>query len=116
PACAAAAGSVRAGAGLADTQSTDPDFKVPTVLRANLGFSSTIGSRNGFFGNWKLNLDYIYSRFQNPLNFVDLSQTTALGVGSTVDGRPVYAAIDPSVDGCDAVLQGTGGTPPVYTG
>ena len=120
PACATAAGSAQAAAGLADTQSTDPEFDVPTVVRANLGFSTDFGTETGFFSNWKLNLDYIYSRFNDTLNFVDLAQapniTRGLN-GYTVDGRPIYAAIDPTdpdAAGCNASLVYSGGTPPVW--
>jgi hypothetical protein len=119
PACAIAAGQASAEAGQADVQSTDPDLDVPTVLRANLSFSTTFGPETGFFSDWRLNLDYIYSRFNDPLNFVDLSQAPDIrtGVnGFTTDGRPIYAAVDATRDGCDAVLQDQGGTPPVYTG
>ena len=118
PDCARQAASAQAAAGLADTQSTDPDFDIPTVLRANASFETQFGTESGFGSGWTLNLDYIYSRFNNTLNFVDLSQTPDIrrNNGFTVDGRPIYAAIDPTADGCDAVLQGTGGTPPVYTG
>jgi len=119
PACAIAAGSASAAAGLADTQSTDPNYDVPTVLRANLGVATELNlTETGFFSGWNLNVDYIYSKFIDPLNFVDLSQTidTSRGLnGFTVDGRPIYRAIDPNNVGCDAQLQGTGGTPPVYT-
>ncbi len=119
PACVRQSGSDRAARGGADVQSTDPNFKVPVVTRANLGFSTDFGTESGIFSGWKLNLDYIYSQFNNPLNFVDLSQTIDIrnGVdGFTVDGRPIYAAIDPTFAGCDATLVGTGGTPPTYTG
>ncbi|MEL6541703.1 MAG: carboxypeptidase regulatory-like domain-containing protein [Pseudomonadota bacterium] len=119
PACAIAAGQASAEAGLADVQSTDPDLDVPTVVRANLSFSSTIGAETGFFSNWNMNLDYIYSRFIDPLNFVDLSQAPDVrtGVnGFTTDGRPILAAVDATQTGCNAVLQNNGGTPPVYTG
>jgi len=118
PACAAAAGSAQAAAGLADAQSTDPEFQAPTVLRANFGLSSNLGTETGFFSNWRLNLDYIYSKYIDPINVVDLSQTPDVrraDGGFTVDGRPIYRAIDPSNAGCNADLQGTGGTPPVYT-
>ncbi len=118
PACVVQAASAQATAGLADTQSTDPNFENPTVLRANLGFETNLGEGEGFFSNWNLKLDYIYSHFQNTLNFVDLSQipNPALGRGGfTVDGRPILRAIDPTVAGCDAELVGTGGTPPAYT-
>jgi len=119
PQCAVAAGSAQAAAGLADTQSTDPNFEAPTVTRANLGVATQFGTGDGgFFDNWRLTADYIYSRFHNPINFVDLAQAVnpALGVnGFTVDGRPIYRAIETTRAGCDAVLQGTGGTPPIYT-
>ena len=119
PQCAIAGGAADAAAGLADVQSTNPDFKVPTVTRASLAFQTDIGTETGFFSNWNLQLDYIYSRFNNALNFVDLSQTPDIrqGInGFTVDGRPIYQAIDNTEDGCNAILQGNGGTPPVYTG
>ncbi len=118
PACALAAAQATAGAGLADTQSTDPNFTLPSVWRGNLGLATQFGTQGGFFSDWSMNLDYIYSRFVDTLNFVDLSQTPnpSRGIGGfTVDGRPIYAAIDPSNAGCGAELQGTGGTPPVYS-
>lgn len=118
PTCAPGQGISTASRGLGDTQSTDPNFKTPTVLRANLGFSTDFGTESGFFSDWRMNVDYIYSRFRNPADFVDLSQVinTSVGLnGFTVDGRPIYDAIDPSIAGCTAVLQGTGGTAPVYS-
>jgi len=119
PACAFAAGSAGAAAGRADTQSTDPEFDAPTVLRFNAGLSTNFGTESGFFSDLRLNLDYIYSKFIDPLNFVDLVQTPDITEGLngfTVDGRPIYQAIDPLNAGCNAQLQGTGGTPPVYSG
>ena len=119
PQCAIDGGAADAEAGLADVQSTDPDFDVPTVTRASVAFQTTFGAETGFFSNWNLQLDYIYSQFNNSLNFVDLSQTPDVrnGLnGFTADGRPILAAIDSTAAGCNAVLQGTGGTPPVYTG
>ncbi|MFA6219730.1 MAG: carboxypeptidase regulatory-like domain-containing protein [Erythrobacter sp.] len=118
PQCVIDAGSASAAAGLADVQSTDPDFDVPTVVRANIGFSTDFGAESGFFSDWHLNLDYIYSRFNDTLNFVDLAQTPDIrraDGGFTVDGRPIYRSIDPTAPGCNAVLQNGGGTPPVYT-
>ncbi len=117
PQCAVNAAANTAAVGGNDVQSTDPDFDVPTVVRANIGFRSVVGTETGFFSNWNLNLDYIYSRFNDTLNFVDLSQAPDIrrGLnGFTVDGRPIYQAVDATRAGCDATLQGTGGTPPVY--
>lgn len=119
PDCAVQAAANVAAVGGNDVQSTDPDFDVPTVVRANLGFQTTFGPESGFFSNWNLNLDYIYSRFNDTLNFVDLSQAPDIRQGLngfTVDGRPIYQAVDATAPGCNATLQGTGGTPPVYTG
>ena len=118
PNCVTNAAATQSAAGGADTQSTDPDFKMPTVWRANLGLSTAIGTETGFFSDWRLNLDFIWSKFENPADFVDLSQVVnpALGLnGYTVDGRPIYRAIDPSLTGCTAELQNQGGRPPVYT-
>ncbi|MEP3226269.1 MAG: carboxypeptidase regulatory-like domain-containing protein [Parasphingorhabdus sp.] len=119
PACAIQAGSNSAAVGGADTQSTDPDLDVPTVFRLNLGVDTLFGTDSGFFSDWNLKVDYIYSRFIDPLNFVDLVQVPNITQGLngfTVDGRPILAAIDPLNAGCNAQLQGTGGTPPTYTG
>ncbi|MEQ8744864.1 TonB-dependent receptor [Parasphingorhabdus sp.] len=119
PACAVNDGIGKAAAGKGDAQSTNPNFKTPTVLRANFGVSTTFGTGNGgFFDDWKLNFDYIFSRFRNPADFVDLSQVIDITKGNngfTVDGRPIYAAIDPNNAGCNATLIGTGGLSPTYS-
>ena len=119
PSCIRDVGVARAAAGLGDAQSIDPSIKMPTVLRANLGFQSELSfAPTGFFSGWRVNLDYIYSKYRDPFTIVDLSQTVnpALGLnGFTIDGRPIYRAIDPTVAGCDAVLV-SAGAPPVWTG
>lgn len=108
PTCFQADASGRAAAGLGDTQSISPNIKMPTVLRANVGFKSELNfTDSGFFSGWDFNFDYIYSRYRNPFTIVDLSQTVdaRLGLnGFTIDGRPIYRAIDPSVAGCNATL------------
>ena len=108
PECVIEAGALNAARARGDTQSIDPNIQQPTVVRANLGYSSGLDfAPSGFFSNWNLNLDYIYSRYRNPLGVVDLSQVVDFRQGLngfTVDGRPIYAAIDPTVGGCDAVL------------
>ena len=80
------------------------------VVRANIGFSSGLDfAPTGFFSGWNVNLDYIYSYYKNPLTIVDLSQTPNITrglAGYTSDRRPIYAAIDPTATGCDAVLTG----------
>ena len=113
PTCVTTNAATNSARGLADTQSTDPDFKVPTVFRANIGLGTRFGTGDGgFFDDWGLNFDYIYSRFKDPVDFVDLSQVvdTRLGLsGFTVAGQPIYRAIDPTAAGCTARLNGSGG-------
>ncbi len=115
PACFRQDGINRAAAGLGDTQSVDPNIEMPTVFRANIGYQSDFEWGDSPFGRgWHVSLDYIYSKYKNPFTIVDLSQTPnpALGLnGFTVDGRPIYRAIDPTVAGCDAVLTDITPTP-----
>jgi hypothetical protein len=108
PACVVAAGSAIAAAGAGNVQSVDPDLKMPTVIRANIGFETEFGTESGLFSNWHLGVDYIWSRFRNPLSLVDLSQTIDFRkglAGYTIDGRPLYQAIDPTIAGCTAVYR-----------
>ncbi|WP_156839925.1 TonB-dependent receptor [Novosphingobium aquimarinum] len=108
PTCFQASGSAAAAAGRGDTQSISPDLKMPTVVRANLGFATDLGpAGNGLLSGWHMNLDFIYSRYRNPLTIVDLSQIPdpSRGIsGFAIDGRPIYRAIDPTAAGCDASL------------
>ena len=117
PTCVATAGQATAAAGQGFVQSVDPDIKLPTVLRANFGIQTALNfADTGFFSNWRLNVDYIYSRFRNPFTMVDLSQVVdpRLGVnGFTIDGRPIYRTIDPLL--CGAELVDIAPTP-IYTG
>jgi outer membrane receptor for ferrienterochelin and colicin len=126
PQCAFDSAVDRAAQGAGDAQSVDPDITVPTVFRANLGFQSDLNfASEGFFSGWRANLDYIYSFYRNPFTIVDLSQTLAItravnspfGPGFTIDGRPIYAAIDPTdpdAAGCGAQLVSVG-APPVWS-
>jgi hypothetical protein len=115
PACARAAGEATAAAAQGNTQSVDPDIKQPTVLRANIGLQAELG---GFVEGWRLNLDYIYSQYRNPYTVVDLAQAPHVGrglSGFTIDGRPIYQAMDLRQPGCTGQLVDPG-APPVYTG
>jgi hypothetical protein len=109
PQCIVDAGSAAAGLFQGNTQSVDPGIKMPTVLRANFGFTTDLNfAADGFFSGWNLAADFIYSRFRNPFNVVDLAQAVnpAKGLnGYTVDGRPIYSVIDPSRPGCSAELS-----------
>ena len=119
PQCVANAGQAVAAAGGGNVQTVDPNLDVPTAVRANIGLSTEFGTESGFFSNWRLNLDYIYTRFNDTLTVVDLLQQVnpALGRnGFTVDGRPIYSPIDPLRAGCTARIVGTGGNNPQWTG
>lgn len=115
PTCFQQAASADAAAGLGDTQSVDPNIEMPSVVRANIGFATGLDfAPSGFFSGWNLNLDYIYSKYRDPLTIVDLSQTPDIRAGLdgfTIDGRPIYAAIDPTRAGCDAELVDINPTP-----
>ncbi len=118
PDCVFAAGQSAAARGQGDTQSIDPNIKTPSVLRFNLGFESGLDfTESGLLSNWRVKSDFIYSRFQDPFTVADLSQVVdpSEGLnGYTIDGRPIYRAIDPTVAGCTAVFQGNS-PGPVFT-
>jgi len=123
PQCVLNAASTNASAGTGFTQSADPDIKLPTVWRANIGYQTDIEFADNAFGRgWHFNLDYIYSKYKNPFTIVDLSQVPDIRVaaasdnpGFAIDGRPMYATIDPLAAGCDAELVDIAPTP-TYTG
>ena len=107
PSCVKDAAVASASRGLGDTQSIDPDLKLPTVLRANIGVAAKLGDGGSFFSGWNVNLDYIYSRYRNPVTLVDLSQVPdpSIGLnGFAIDGRPILRAIEPTRAGCTAKL------------
>ena len=84
----------------------DPNFKVPTVVRANFGLSHRTdfgGSAGGLFDDWNFQFDVIYSRGRNSVDFVDVSLTQT---GVAIDGRPVYANVNPLAAGCTATPLG----------
>ncbi|MGD8326607.1 MAG: TonB-dependent receptor [Sphingomonadales bacterium] len=85
----------------------DPDFKIPSLLRLNFGFTHFTdfeGAAGGFFDDWTVQMDIIHSRRRNAVDFVNLALTDT---GETApDGRPIFAAIDPLQAGCNAVFEG----------
>ncbi|MGF1455406.1 MAG: TonB-dependent receptor domain-containing protein [Alphaproteobacteria bacterium] len=112
PDCVTAQQIAQASENLGDSQSTAQDFELPTVIRGNFGlthFTDFQGAAGGFFDDWTVQLDVIVSAFRNPADFVDLSlavnPTQGLN-GFTVDGRPIYEAVDPTADGCNAQFLG----------
>lgn len=118
PACIQTNAVATAAAGNGATQSVDPDLKISTVVRANLGFKSELNfASSGFFSRWNLGLDYIYSEYRNPFTLVDLAQAIDFRQGlngRTIDGRPIYRQIDRTLAGCTAQLTSVG-APPVWS-
>ena len=119
PACIQASGQATAAASQGNTQAIDPNIKMPTVFRANIGLKTELNlAESGFFSGWNIDLDYIYSKYRNPFTLVDLAQAidTRNGLnGYTIDGRPIYKTIDLLATGCSGRLVDAG-APPVYTG
>ena len=119
PDCFVQDGANQASRGLGDAQSIDPNIKPPSVLRANIGFASELNfADSGFFSRWNLAVDYIFSRYRDPLALVDLSQTPDIRLGLngfTRDGRPIYRALDPRQPGCGVTLTGVKPVP-TYSG
>ena len=90
---------------LGATNSVDPDFKLPSLLRFNAGFSHfTDFGGGGFFDDWNIQVDYIRSKRQNAPDFINLAiaDTGALAP----DGRPIVTTIDPLRAGCSATFNG----------
>lgn len=119
PTCFQQDGVNTAAAGRGSTQSINPNIKAPTVMRFNAGFEADLSfAPEGFFNGWHLNLDYIYSKYKNPLGLVDLSQVPDIrrGLnGYTIDGRPIYASLDPLAAGCGVKLTSVDPVP-TYSG
>ena len=114
PTCVGEAGEDTAAIGQGFTQSIDPDIKMPTVFRANLGFETRLDIAPGFFSGWRLNADFILSKYNDAFTLVDLAQAVdpSRGLaGYTVDGRPIYRQIDLTRPGCTGELIDPGAPP-----
>jgi len=72
-------------AGDGAVNAVDPDFQLPEVLRANIGF------QHAFHNGFNIALDYIYSDAINPLNVQALQLAE---VGTAPDGRPIFREVD----------------------
>jgi len=97
----------RSGAGDGRTDAIDPNLDIPSVVRGSIGlthYTDFGGSFGGFFDDWTVNLDLIYSANRNSFEFIDLTLSPS-GVVAP-DGRPILEAIDPLLAGCNAVFEG----------
>ncbi|XUU61137.1 TonB-dependent receptor [Erythrobacter sp. HA6-11] len=78
-------------AGDGEVNAIDPNFEIPTFLRANLGLD------HEFNNGWRFMADYIYSKSYDPLFVQDL---TLAQTGTAPDGRPLYRQVDFSDPDC----------------
>ncbi|HBK93380.1 MAG TPA: hypothetical protein DDZ68_17105 [Parvularcula sp.] len=106
PTCLVNAAVAAAAAADGRTDAIDPNFDIPTIIRANLGFTHNTdfgGFAGGFFDDWTWQIDAIYSRGRNSVDFVDASLNQ---IGTSIDGRPIYQFVDPLAPGCAATPLG----------
>lgn len=106
PQCVINQQQAEANAGLGRIDAIDPNFNVPRVWRANFGFTHLTdfqGFAGGFFDDWTLGFDAIFSQTIDGADFVDLTLTP---IGTAPDGRNVFNAVNPLLPGCDATFVG----------
>ncbi|MEL7487904.1 MAG: TonB-dependent receptor, partial [Pseudomonadota bacterium] len=68
PACIAAQQQTEAGLGAGRLDAIDPNFDIPSLVRGSFGFTHNTnfnGSAGGFFDDWRVDVDVIYSRRRN---------------------------------------------------
>ena len=95
-----------AAAGNGRTDAIDPNLDIPSTVRGSFGFSHFTnfgGAAGGFFDDWNVNVDFIYSANRNAFDFVDL---TLAPTSVAPDGRPIFSGIDPLQAGCNATFIG----------
>jgi hypothetical protein len=85
--------AVASGTADSDVNATDPNFKIPSNWKFNLGFNYNFGADM----SWTLNGDFIYSKAKDSAIIV---QGTSEQVGVAPDGRPIYKSIDRSDPDC----------------
>lgn len=106
PACLTAAAQAAAATSDGRADAIDPDFKLPTIIRANFGFTHNTnfgGAFAGVFDDWTAQIDVLYSAGRNSVDFVDASLTQ---IGTAVDGRPIFGNVNPLAAGCTATSLG----------
>lgn len=78
--------AVAAASGRGNVNALDPEFKVPSIVKASLGTSFNLDAGQ-FGGDYLVNLDFLYSSLRNGAltQGIGLNQT-----GTAPDGRPIY--------------------------
>jgi hypothetical protein len=86
--------AVQNGAGNGNVDALDPDFKIPSVWKASAGADYALNL--GPIENIELRGNYTFSKVNNGILWKDLrrdldSLPNNTPIGTTVDGRPLYA-------------------------
>ena len=106
PACVTAGQIAEATQNTGAVAATDPNFKLPSQNRWNIGISHISESDIEFLNDWEIKADWIYSDAKNAVSWLDLTLTPN-GV-ILPDGRPQFMAVDPLLPGCNATFIGPG--------
>ena len=105
PACITQGQIAEATQNQGTVNAVDPNFKLPWVMRFNIGFSHfTDFGGGGFFDDWNVQVDYIRTQRHNSADWVNIALTQTGEIAP--DGRPIINAINPLLPGCDAVFMG----------
>jgi len=112
PPCITAQQIAEATQNLGRATAVDPDFKLPSQQRWNIGFNLFTESQSSFLDAWDINFDVIYSKAKNAANWLDLTLTQRVDEDGNLvwlpDGRPQFFAVDPLRSGCNATFIGPG--------
>lgn len=106
PDCVRVAAANDANANTGAVAAVDPNFKLPSNHRYNLGIHHFMESEWEFLDGWEIQFDYIYTDLKDRPFWVDLRLTPN---GNTMpDGRPQFFEVDPLRPGCNATFNGIG--------
>ena len=103
PQCVLDAGQSQALNNAGAVNATDPNMKLPTSIRYNLGIEHNTSFEIDFLSDWNVRADFIYTDLKDQVDFLDLSLTPT---GTAPDGRPTYSSVDPLRANCNATFNG----------
>jgi len=104
PDCIRQAAADSANANTGAVAAVDPNFKLPSNDRWSIGFNHLMASDISFFDGWTIQLDYIYTKHNNAVDWVDL-RLSPNGV-TLPDGSMQMFEVDPTMPGCTATFNG----------
>ncbi|HEX7843632.1 MAG TPA: TonB-dependent receptor [Kofleriaceae bacterium] len=103
--------AVMTGAGNGNVDVLDPNFQLPSVWKTGAGadYSFDIPGAGDYGKGFELRGNYTFTKVRYGVNWVDLRRNLAIlpnntPIGTTVDGRPMYAANFTTSRGVDMEL------------